>query len=395
MKRVNFTSFILHQNLVLGLVILLSIFASMQSYRAPKQAVDPGGPLYNHYNNYTIYKQSFFHLIQGDDLYVKYPDEHWDLYKYTPSFSVLFGSLAFLPDWLGLIIWNLINSLVLFAAIYYLPRLQEKQKALIILIVIVELLTAVQNEQSNALIAGLLIMAYGLLERNKYFIATALLVFSVFIKLFGVVGFVLFLLYPEKLKFIKYTAFWSVIFLALPLIFVGFDVYIKLYESFFNMLQNDHQASYGLSVMGWLHSWFGFTINKDLVVLTGASIFMIPFIFIKAYHENIFRSLALVSVLIWVVIFNHKAESPTFIIAMAGIGIWFAESRKTRWHIAILFFSILFTSLSVGDIFPRSFRDQVLVPYVVKVVPSIIVWALVLVSMIKIGLTKTYKTTIN
>lgn len=374
MKRASFTSFILHQNLVFGLVILLSIFASMQSYRAPKQAVDPGGPLYNHYNNYTIYKQSFFHLIQGDDLYVKYPDEHWDLYKYTPSFSALFGSLAFLPDWLGLNLWNLINALVLLLAIYYLPRQSLREKSIIAYIVLIELLTSLQNEQSNALIAGLIVLAFGLLERKHYLFATAALVFSVFIKLFGLVGFALFLFYPEKRKFILYSAGWFLVFSALPLTFISFEQYMLQLASFGQMLQEDHQGFAGISVMSWLHSWFGLNLPKNAVVLAGALLFALPLLRIKSYSNFRFRTLLLSSVLLWVVIFNHKAESPTFVIAMTGVAIWFIVNRQNKFGLVLLFLAIMFTSLSPGDIFPQSIRQNLMIPFVVKAVPCIFIW---------------------
>jgi len=45
---------------------------------------------YNQYNNYTIFEKSFYHLKDHQDLYKLYPDEQWDLYKYTPTFSVFF-----------------------------------------------------------------------------------------------------------------------------------------------------------------------------------------------------------------------------------------------------------------------------------------------------------------
>lgn len=376
------TQILFSRRFVFGIVVLLSVLASIQSYRAEKQAVDPGGPLYNHYNNFTIYQQSFFHLIDGKDLYIKYPDEHWDLYKYTPSFSVLFGLLALFPDWLGLNLWNLINALVLLLAIYYLPRQTSKDKAVISFIVLVELLTALQNEQSNALMAGLLVLAFGLLERKHYFFATAFLVFSVFIKLFGLVGFALFLLYPEKWKFIRYSAFWALVFFLLPLIFVSPESYLKLYESFWQMLQADHLGSAGLSVMGWLETWFGLSFSKNTIVLIGAAIFMTPFIRLKAYQRFNFRILILSSILVWVVIFNHKAESPTFVIAMTGVALWFLQSEKNWLTISVLVLALVFTSLSPSDLFPRSIRENLLIPYVIKVVPCVLVWALLIYQLL-------------
>src|SRR5580658_9739822 len=42
-----------------------------------------------YYNNYVIFKYSFFHLIDGKNLYGIYPDDHWDLFKYSPTFAFL------------------------------------------------------------------------------------------------------------------------------------------------------------------------------------------------------------------------------------------------------------------------------------------------------------------
>ena len=70
--------------------------------------------------------------------------------------------------------------------------------------------------------------------------------------------------------------------------------------------------------MGWIHSWFGVDVNKWVVVALGALVFQFPLARMEMYKPYTFRLLTLSSVLIWVVIFNHKAESPTFIIAMTG-----------------------------------------------------------------------------
>jgi len=48
------------------------------------------GGFYSHYNNYIIFKQSFYHLIAQKDLYIHYPQEQYDLFKYPPTFALLF-----------------------------------------------------------------------------------------------------------------------------------------------------------------------------------------------------------------------------------------------------------------------------------------------------------------
>jgi len=140
------------------------------------------------------------------------------------------------------------------------------------------------------------------------------------------------------------------------------------------MLGEDHSASYGFSVMGWLHSWFGVDGGKNIVLLAGMVLFLVPLIRFKNYGDRIFRLLHLTSILIWIVIFNHKAESPTFIIAMAGISIWYVTMSKTILNHVLLALAVVFTSLSPTDLFPAWLRHNVVIPYTLKAVPCIIIW---------------------
>lgn len=364
--------------------ILFALVASIQSLIGTK-TYQEDGVVYNRYNNYTIFEKSFEHLKNNQDLYILYPEEHWDLYKYTPSFSVFFGLFDILPDWLGLNLWNLLNAMLLLLAIYYLPNLSNYQKGLILVIILMELMTSLQNNQSNALIAGLIVLSFGLLERNKPFWATLCIVFSIFIKLFGIVGFSLFLIYPKKWKSALYALLWTGIFLILPLLFVDFEQNIKLYNSYLNLLITDFDASYGFSVMGWLHSWLSIEINKNMIVAIGVVIFMLPFYKIKMYKEFMFKYLIVSSILIWIVIFNHKAESSTFVVAMAGVTLWFVKSEKNILNIVLFVSAFIFTSLSPTDIFPKYLREEFVKPYILKAFPCMLIWFKIIYDMIMLN----------
>ncbi|GHA75475.1 glycosyltransferase family 87 protein [Pontibacter akesuensis] len=381
--RVSIERFVANKRNLIIIFAVFAVFASLQSYFGSNRTyVEKGIEYeYNRYNNYTIFERSFYHLKNNQNLYVTYPQEHGDLYKYTPTFSVFFGLFAMFPDWLGLSLWNLLNALVLLFGIYYLPRLSNLQKGLVLLIVLAELLTSMQNEQSNALIAGLLVLAYGLLEKRKYLLATLCIVFSAYIKLFGIVGFALFLLYPKKWKMALYTTLWTAVLFLVPLLFVSYEQYLRLFSQYGEMLANDHSASYGFSVMGWLNTWFNLEFNKNVVVLLGALVFMIPFVRLKEYGVDTFRYLALTSILIWVVIFNHKAESPTFIIAMTGVALWYMRSERTILNVALFVAAFVFTGLAATDVFPKFIRDGFFEPYVIKAVPCILIWAKVIYEM--------------
>lgn len=371
----RFGQLVENQKYLIILAVITAVLASLQSYLGELKTFAEGGILYTSYNNYIIFRQSFFHLIQQKDLYILYEHEQWDLYKYSPTFALLFGLLAYLPTIFGLTLWNVLNSLILLFSIYYVPGFDQRRKGLIFLFVLVELLTSLQNEQSNGLMAGLLIFAFGLLERRRYWLASLCLVSSIFIKLFGIVGLALYLLYPDKLKLSYTTAFWMLVFTFLPLLVVDSTQFVFLYQSWAKLLANDHTLSDGLSVIGWLKTWFGWSPNKTWVSLVGVVLFCLPLLHIRKYSDYRFRLMLLASVLIWVVIFNHRAESPTFVIAVSGVALWyFGQAPKTE-NLVLLLLTLIFTVLSSTDVFPAFIRNEWFKPYVMKAVPCILVWS--------------------
>ena len=361
--------------------ILFALAASIQSISTGPKIFSDDTIEYTRYNNYLIFKNSFHHLKNYQDLYVAYPNEQWDLYKYTPTFSVFFGLFAVTPDWIGLNLWNLTNALVLLFAIYYLPRLDNFKKGTILIIVLVELMTSMQNAQSNGLIAGLLVLSFGLLEKEKYLFATLCIVFSFYIKLFGIVGLALLIFYPHKWKLALYTLLWTILLAIIPFLFIDIDQYSSLLQSYMSMLGNDHSNSYGFSVMGWINSWFALDLNKNVVVLVGVVLFLLPFALFSKYVNSTFKQLALCSVLIWIVIFNHKAESPTFIIAMTGVAIWFVSGTKSNLHKVLFGCAIILTSLSPTVFFPKFLREEYVFPYSLKALPCILIWLKILYDM--------------
>ncbi|OIP02283.1 MAG: hypothetical protein AUJ98_01795 [Bacteroidetes bacterium CG2_30_33_31] len=365
------------------LYVFFTLAISFQSMYLGKKVIEDYKFTLTHQNNYQIFKYSFHHLAANTNLYKAYSNEYWDLYKYSPSFAVFFAPMAVLPDWLGLSLWNLINSLTLLFAIYFLPNIEFRKKLFILLAILIETLTSLQSQQSNALIAGLIILSYGFIERKNLFIATALLTFSVYIKLFGIVGFAFFLFYPQKWKAALYGVFWFIIIFALPLLIIDFHSLINQYNNWGNMLALDHDTSLGLSVMSWLSTWFKVNISKNIVLFAGAIIYLMPFVRIKQWQYQKFRLMILASTLIWVVIFNHKAESPTFVIAMVGAAIWFFNSCKSKLNNVIFIIALLFTSLSPTDIFPVYIRTEIFVPYVVKSFPMILIYGILIFELLK------------
>jgi hypothetical protein len=353
------------------LFLLVAVGITVQKYFLPLNSDGWSG-----YNNFLIFKQSFYHLINGSDIYQLFLHEHQDLFKYSPTFALVMGIISPLPNFFGLLVWNLLNIGVFFYAFWKLPFANKNYKYIALIFVLIELITSTQNSQCNALIAGLIILAYLAIEKNKIAVATLLIISTVFIKLFGIVALAIFLFYPNKNKSSLYVILWSILLGVLPLIVVPYDQLIFLYKSWLNLLQNDHSVLMKFSVMGILQSWFNVGVNyKTIVLLIGMITFCIPLLRFKLYKSSRYKSLFLSSILIWVIIFNHMAESATFIIAIAGVAIWFFTKKEpSKLDYTLLILTFILTSLSPTDIFPASLRNNFFIPYTIKVLPCILVW---------------------
>lgn len=340
------------------------------------------GVLQLRYNNFLIFRQSFFHLLEGKDLYILYPSEHWDLFKYSPTFALLMAPMAVVPDLPGLILWNALNAGLLYYALKTFPIREAKIRIIMLWFILQDLLTTTQGSQSNALMAALLILAFTSFETKKVALAALFIVLGFYVKIFALAGASLFLLYPRKLAFLGYLALWMVVLLLLPLLVTAPDLLVVQYRSWFHLLSEDHSASLGYSVMGWLKAWFGIDWPKHFTVLAGIALFCLPFTRVKKFNELGFRILFLSSVLIWIVIFNHKAESSTFLIAMCGVGLWYFTQQRTGINLALVILAFVFTTLSPTDIFPGYVKQVWVVPYVLKAVFCIFIWFKIIYELI-------------
>ena len=143
------------------------------------------------------------------------------------------------------------------------------------------------------------------------------------------------------------------------------------------MLKQDNDASLGLSIFGWLQTWFNVVVPRAWVLAAGLLVYFIPFTRLSLYKNIAFRYGILASTLLWVIVFNHKSESPTFIIAVAGVALWFCNSNRRLIDVLLLVAVFIFTMLSPTDIFPHVVKDRIFIPYVVKAVPCIVVWLVI------------------
>jgi len=371
------SSFLLKKECVIAIYILLAIVAGYKQYH------------HHSYNNYLIFKYVYWHTIDLQNLYNNYP-EYLDSNHYGPVFSVFIAPFALLPDGLGAILWNVANVLILLWGIYNLP-ISLKKRTFIAWICAHEALTALFSFQFNIALTGVILLSFSYLIKKKEIQSAFFIAFGTLVKLYGIVGLAFFFFSKNKLKFILGCFIAFAVLFALPMVISSPAFVIQSYSDWYHSLahKNDLNASLtsfqDISLMGIVRRATGnINIPNTPFLLVGIVLFGLPYLRIKQYKHLGFRLMLLASTLIFTVIFSSGSESPTYIIAFAGIAIWFMvqQNPKKGWMIALFVFAFILTSLSPTDIFPRPVKEFIRL-YSLKALPCVIIWLTIVYQMMK------------
>ena len=331
------------------------------------------GGIHNH-NNFLIFRAASRHLIAGSDLYTLYPAEHADLYKYSPTFALLFAPFAFLPLLPAIFLWNALNAGALFIALgMVLPRRAANVARAIVFL---DMLGSLQNAQSNALVAALIVFTFAAYERHHTALGSLAAVGGAFIKLFPLAGVSFAIFHPRKVRVALAVVGSSVLLLALPLLVTPLHTLLAQYASWRAQSASEAAIKRGYSVMQMFENVLHGGWPNWPIQLLGIAILLAPVFFQRTrWHEWERRRLYLCSLLVFCVIFNHLAESPTFVVALSGVAIWFAALTKpSRWEWTLFVSIVVLTILSSSDIMPDALQRDFFDRYRFKTVPLIALW---------------------
>jgi hypothetical protein len=330
-------------------------------------------------NNFLIFRWSFLNLASGHDMYAAQPEHHADLYKYSPSFALLFAPFALIPFALSLALWDALNALLLFFAV---ERLLPNRQALVALsLIYLEVLRSIQRSQSNSLVTALVIIAYLYFERRRQLGAAFAIAIGAAVKIFPLAALALAIFYPRRIRFALLMVGATAIVLALPLLVVSSAELAAQYQSWRAVEAADALSVggggggglYG-GVMQQLRLIFGVSWPNWPVQLAGTVLLMVPLARWRNWTHPDFRLRFLCALLVYMVIFNHQSESPSFVIAVTGIAIWFVTTPRTWWHATVVVLTILVVSVSSTDITPRSWQRDFFVHYRLKTIPCTLAW---------------------
>jgi hypothetical protein len=330
-------------------------------------------------NNFLVFRWSFLNLASGHDMYAAQPQHHADLYKYSPSFAVLFAPFALVPFSVSLALWDALNALLLFYAVERL--LPSREAAIVLALIYLEVLRSMQRSQSNSLVTALMILAYLSFEQRKQLGAAIAIAIGAAVKIFPLAALALAIFHPRRVRFALLMTAAMAVVLALPLLVVSPAELVTQYQSWraveaVDALSVGGGGGGGLygGVMQQLRLIFGVSWPNWPVQLAGTMLLMLPLARWRNWSDAGFRLRFLCALLVYMVIFNHQSESPSFVIAVTGIAIWFVTTPRTWWHTTVMVLTILVVSVSSTDITPKSWQQHFFVHYRLKTIPCTIAW---------------------
>jgi hypothetical protein len=342
-------------------------FVSGRAEAQLDRAIRPSG-------NFEIFRGASRHLVAGQDLYAEYPAEHTDRFKYSPAFALLFAPFAWMPWPLALFLWSALGALLLFASVERV--LPARQAALVMGLLVLELLRGMQNAQSNALVAALIVLAFGMMERHRVWRAALAVGVGACVKIFPLAALTFAIPRRRAIRTGLATGVVGAALVLLPLVVASPSELAAQYASWRDVEAIDVPERW-FSAMALVHRLTGLAWPNWPLQLIGTLVLLAPLALRRErWDEARFRLLFLCSLLLYVVLFNHQAERAAYVIAFTGATIWFAAEPRTRWR-TILYGVAALTIPVMSTLIPGAWlRTPEMMTYRLAL-PCLVIWLVI------------------
>lgn len=352
------------------------------------------GPL--KYNNYLIFKNVFYNTIHENNLYSEYPELYFDKNHYGIIFSALIAPFTLFPDWLGMVLWNLANVGLFIYAIQKLP-VSEKQKAFFAWLCLQELITALVSFQFNVALTGLIILSACFIYQKQEIKSAFSILIGFFVKIYGIVGLSSFFFVQRKARFILGLFAGAILLFALPMLYASPGFVVQSYADWIHelVIKNEKNTTASMmqdiSLMGFFRRIINTPVSNLVFLAIGLPIFALPYLRFRAYDKRAFQLLILASTLLFTVLFSSGSESPTYIIAVAGVMLWYIiRKEKSAQATGLVVFVLILTSFGMSDLFPVVIKRDYIVKYALKALPCILVWLQITYELLFFDMEKDY-----
>ena len=347
---------------------------------------------YNHqaYNNFIIFRQSFFHLLNKTNLYVEYVAQYADHYYYSPSFAALVVPFSILPFSISIFVWGVFDAWILYYAIRQLP-ISSRNQNFILIFSANEMMNATSNLQSNGLTAATIILSFVYIIKQKETQSALMMLLGFFVKLYSITGLAFFFFTNKKKKFIISFIVCAIGLILLPLLFTSPDFLMQSYKDWFAalLLKSNFDITISMyhnmvdiTLQGMVKRVFNLpNLNKWIFIIPGLLIFGAQYLYFKHFSNPIYRLYILCSVLLFIIVFNTGTESPTYILGVPAICLWYVLQEKNKLTTSLFIVALFFSSFSYSDILTPYVRNHIMMPYALKVVGCFLIWVVIAIQI--------------
>jgi hypothetical protein len=309
-------------------------------------------------NNFRIFRASGRHLLDGVDLYAYWPAEHADLFKYSPTMALGFVPFAAIPESVGLVLWSLLNAVVLLAGICRVAP--AGAAAWTMAFCLLEALGAMQNAQANGLCAGLMLLALDAVVRDRPWAGALCVATGAHVKLFPAAAGLFGAVHRRRAVHVAAMAIMVLLLAAVPLLVTSPDRLVAQYQSWRALLAADGNAQAMWWFGGVAEVWLGRPVPHAPIQLLGTVVMMLTawrWRSALTVDGELGARLRLAGLLlVYTVVFNHRGEPPTFVIAFTGIGLWWSTQPRARWRDGLVLAVLVLGSLGGTDLVPKGIR---------------------------------------
>ena len=298
--------------------------------------------------NYCVFRDATLQFWQGINPYTQeFVDVHHRYFIYSPIFCVLFAPFAFMPFYLGGLVWNLFGYTVFYFGVKNLPGVLSAKAPLIMLYLLLTVAQSLFCFQFNLLVAAIFVWALVLLERDQAFWAILLIMISATTKIYGAVELALLLFYPRFWRNVGYALLTGIGLLLLPALHGGVEGLLSGYQNWLAQLVS-HQSTgiyYSFLFLPGIRSFAlpYMRLFQVSVLLLMAIPFLLPILppFKGKVEVGLpFRVGLLAALMGYIVLFSEAAEYTTYTITMTGYALWYFLEDKRPLVDRILFWAL-------------------------------------------------------
>lgn len=264
--------------------------------------------------------------------------------------------------------------MVLFMAVERL--LPPRQAMLALALLLLEVMRAMQNAQSNALMAALIVLTFVALERGRGWRAAAAVGLGACVKIFPLAA--LTFAVPRRLAIRTglATVLVGALLITLPLLLTSPGELAAQYRSW-QAIEASETVERWFSAMELVHRVTGASLPNWIVQFSGVIVLLLPLGLRRdRWDEPRFRLLYLCSVLLFSVLFNHQAERAAYIIGFVGATIWFVTEPRAAWRTTL--YGVTFVTISImSTLVPGAWlRTPAMMTYRLAL-PSLAIWLVI------------------